>query len=189
MSVPRRWRIARCSRPEEAAAFQTDAVAARNADRRDGGARRDIERAYNDFWWDWGDALTEDRRTSLIVDPPSGRLPPRQPGIDEAEATRRRTHGRPVRAPVVIGSPAHGPEDLGLSERCLVGFNAGPPMLPSAYNNNVQLLTTPTHVVVLNEMVHDARIVSTRPPSPASLVAAALAGAFTGMVARRHAGG
>ena len=58
-----------------------------------------------------------------------------------------------------IGSPAHGPEDLGLSERCMLGFNAGPPMLPSAYNNNIQILQTPDHVVIFNEMVHDARIV------------------------------
>ena len=52
-----------------------------------------------------------------------------------------------------------GPEDRGLSERCILGFNSGPPMLPSAYNNNVQLFQTPDYVVILNEMVHRARIV------------------------------
>jgi hypothetical protein len=54
---------------------------------------------------------------------------------------------------------AHGPEDRGVGERCLLGFNAGPPMFPSAYNNNVQIIQTPTHVVIHNEMVHNARIV------------------------------
>ena len=52
-----------------------------------------------------------------------------------------------------------GPEDRALSERCILGFNAGPPMTPSAYNNNVQLFQTPDTVVIFNEMVHDARIV------------------------------
>ena len=145
--------------PEQAAAFQTQAIESRNADRRDGGARRDVERAYNDFWWDWGDSLTEDLRTSLIVDPPDGRIPPRVDGVDDADQARRATRRRPVRERVVFGSPAHGPEDLGLSERCMLGFNAGPPMLPSAYNNNIQILQTRDHVVILNEMIHDARIV------------------------------
>ena len=145
--------------PEEAAAFRNTALESRNADRRDGGARRDVERAYNDFWWDYGDNLTEDLRTSLIVDPPDGRIPPRVDGVDEADQARRAARRRPVRERVVIGSPAHGPEDLGLSERCMLGFNAGPPMLPSAYNNNIHILQTPDHVVIFNEMVHDARIV------------------------------
>ncbi len=52
-----------------------------------------------------------------------------------------------------------GPEDRALGERCLVGFNSGPPMMPSGYNNNMQLFQTPDHVVVLNEMVHDSRII------------------------------
>ncbi len=145
--------------PEEAAAFRTTALESRNADRRDGGASRDVERAYNDFWWDYGDSLTADLRTSLIVDPPDGRIPPRVDGVDDADQARRVARRRPVRERVVIGSPAHGPEDLGLSERCMLGFNAGPPMLPSAYNNNIQILQTPDHVVIFNEMVHDARIV------------------------------
>lgn len=55
---------------------------------------------------------------------------------------------------------ADGPEDRGLAERCIVGFNAGPPMAPGGYNNNVQLFQTSDHVVILTEMVHDARIVA-----------------------------
>ena len=130
--------------PEEAAEFRATALESRNADRRDGGARRDVERAYNDFWWDYGNSLTADLRTSLIVDPPDGRIPPRVDGVDDADQARRAARRRPVRERVVFNSPAHGPEDLGLSERCMLGFNAGPPMLPSAYNNNIQILQTPT---------------------------------------------
>ena len=58
-----------------------------------------------------------------------------------------------------LGRGAWGPEDRGAFERCIMGFNAGPPMNPSAHNNNMQLFQTADHVVILNEMVHDARIV------------------------------
>ena len=60
---------------------------------------------------------------------------------------------------VLFGNVAAGPEDRALAERCILGFNSGPPMLPSAYNNNVQLFQTPDTIVILNEMVHSARIV------------------------------
>ena len=140
---------------EEAAAFEQRTLEAQNKDLRadEIGARRDVANAYNQFWWDYGDALTADRRTSLVVDPENGRIPrkPRErtgserTGGERAAAARART-------------PA-GPEDRPLWERCIIGFNSGPPMLPSAYNNNVQILQTPDTVVIFNEMVHNARIV------------------------------
>ena len=99
-------------------------------------------------WFEWGDSL-EDRRTSLVVDPPDGRIPAVRP---EVEARRELTR-------ILRGRHAHGPEDRGISERCLLGFNSGPPMTPSAYNNNVQIFQSSDHVVVLNEMVHNARII------------------------------
>jgi hypothetical protein len=102
---------------EEAAEFTRQSAEARNADRRDGGAQRDVERAYNDFWWDWGDSLTGDLRTSLIVDPPDGRIPDRTAAAQERAKAAQANGIRPVRGRVLIGSPAHGPEDLGLSER------------------------------------------------------------------------
>lgn len=139
---------------EEARAFTEQLRTAQNADRRAADASVDIERAYNDFWYDWGAGLTEDLRTSLIVDPPDGRLPALTPA-----AQGRRRGDRPVRERVLPGARADGPEDLGLSERCLLGFNSGPPMLPSAYNNNVQIFQTPGYVALLNEMIHDVRIV------------------------------
>jgi len=98
-------------------------------------------------------------RTSHIVHPADGRLPPRAEGVQEAPGGVVQTSGeRPVRF-VVGGIGRDGPEDRGLSERCLVGFNAGPPFTPSLYNNHVQIIQNRDHVVILTEMIHDARIV------------------------------
>ena len=115
---------------------------------------------YNEFWYDRGTTVVEDKRSSLIVDPPDGRLPPVRPGTPEqvGSAGEDLPGHRPVRYRAG-GIGADGPEDRGLGERCLVGFNSGPPVIPSAYNNNLQLFQTAGYVVILNEMVHDARIV------------------------------
>ena len=115
---------------------------------------------YNEFWYDRGSSLAAGGRTSLIVDPPDGRLPPLVPGTaQQGRAVSADVAGeRPVRFRSG-GIGADGPEDRALGERCLLGFNAGPPVIPSAYNNTLQVLQTPDHVVILNEMIHDARIV------------------------------
>ena len=139
---------------EAAAEFAAATAHALDADRRDGadqsfGFGSDVERAYNQFWMDYGSDLTDDRRTSLIVDPPDGKIPWTPEG--------RERPGTFARA--FSGMVTEGPEDRALSERCILGFNAGPPMTPSAYNNNMQLFQTPDTVVIFNEMVHDARIV------------------------------
>ena len=112
------------------------------------------------IWFERGAALAE-YRTALIVDPSNGRIPAMRP---EAAA-------RGLATRVMRGRPAEGPEDRGLSERCLMGFNSGPPMTPSVYNNNVQLFLTPDTFGVLNEMVHNARLIPLdgRPHVPASL--------------------
>ena len=139
---------------EEAAAFEQQALQQWDADRRDGsdlefGIGSDIERAYNDFWWDYGNSIDEDRRTSLIVDPPDGKIP----WTPEGKARPGTFDG------AFSGIPAAGPEDRALSERCILGFNSGPPVESSAYNNNLQMFQTPDTVVIFNEMIHDARIV------------------------------
>ena len=115
---------------------------------------------YNEFWYDRGDRVVADRRTSLIVDPPDGRLPPLQPGAREQIGAAG--EDLPGERPVLYragGIGADGPEDRGLGERCILGFNSGPPLIPAAYNNNVQIFQTRDHVVILSEMVHDARVV------------------------------
>jgi hypothetical protein len=102
-------------------------------------------------WWDPGTRRLTNRRTSLIVDPPDGRIPPLIPDA-QARAAARAQAARDR-------GPAEGPEDLGLNVRCLVWSTAGPPMLPGVYNNNVQFVQTRDTLVIVNEMIHDARIV------------------------------
>ena len=152
---------------EEAAEYETRAQLRRlqrrdrSLEHRDG--LSEVDRVpYDDFWVDAGTTVVPDRRTSLIVDPPDGRIPPLT-----ADAQQRAMRGReawlsplhPVRERVRGRSPAHAPWDLGLSERCLVGLSSGPPFTPGGYNSNVQLFQTPDYVVILTEMVHQVRIV------------------------------
>ena len=106
--------------------------------------------SYNEFWYERGVDLTDDKRTSLIIDPPDGRLPPRTP---EAQAAARE------RAAYRREHMYDSYENRSLMDRCIMGFNAGPPMSSSAYNNNVMIFQTEDHVVILNEMVHNARII------------------------------
>ncbi len=134
---------------EEAAQFTEERLAALDKDQPGPDGRIPLSGGYNDFWWDYGRQLTGDLRTSLLVDPPDGRLPALTPAARDRAAARR----------TALGRDAYGPEDRGAFERCILGFNAGPPMNPSAYNNNMQLFQTADHMVILNEMVHDARIV------------------------------
>ena len=153
---------------EEAAEYQTLENRRQNRDLVDptkGGALYPPESEggvvpYNEFWYDRGATLVEDRRTSLIVDPSDGRLPARRTGALEqiGSAGEDLPGTRPVRYRAG-GIGADGPEDRGLGERCLLGFNSGPPLIPGAYNNNIQLFQTPTHVIIYHEMVHDTRIV------------------------------
>ena len=119
---------------------------------------------YNEFWISRGKDVVLGNRTSLIVDPPDGRLPSLQPGAKRASPSGRQAipagvPGEPLRMRNGGIEPPVGPEARGLAERCLVGINSGPPMMPDLYNNHMQLFQTPGHVVIFNEMVHDVRIV------------------------------
>ena len=148
--------------PEEAAAWEQQLAeqrAANESEREDAplGARLGYSVRV---WFEHGHTLSE-QRTSLVIDPPNGRIPAVRPEVAARAELRSLLRGR----------HAHGPEDRGASERCLLGFNSGPPMTPSAYNNNVQLFQTADHVVILNEMVHNARVIPLdgRPHLPAHL--------------------
>jgi hypothetical protein len=116
--------------------------------------------AYNDFWIDGGATVVGDRRTSLIIDPPDGRVPAAVAGASrQAGSLMEDLSAAPPIRVLATGARADGPESRGLSERCLIGFNSGPPMVPSGYNNHMQIVQTPSHVAILNEMNHDVRIV------------------------------
>lgn len=119
----------------------------------------EVGQTYDDFWNEYT-SKSDSIRTSHIIYPENGRLPPLQDGVAIQYGTRRagRTAERPARH-LARGIGSDGPEDRGLSERCLVGFNAGPPFTPSVYNNNIQIFQSRDTVVIMTEMIHEARIV------------------------------
>ena len=142
---------------EEAAELEQTRAAADAA--RDGEVPADIVGNYNTFWFDRGDSVVGTRRTSLVVDPPDGRVPPLTP---DAERTRASLAAARENTGPHEPSPGGWVDDLGpngLQVRCVTGFNSGPPMTPGGYNNNVQLFQTPDTVVLLNEMNHNVRVV------------------------------
>jgi hypothetical protein len=129
--------------PEEAKALDT--AAADRYDQRLDNAAQDVDAAYNQFWWERGNTVAS-LRTSLIVDPADGRIPALTPdGQKRAAAIAARLRG-----------VTQGPEDRNLAERCIT---RGAPKLPGGYNNNFQIVQTPTHVMIMQEMIHEARII------------------------------
>jgi hypothetical protein len=146
--------------PDEVAAYEKEAL-----EREDGRPPDDgrTEQSVHPVWWlDYGKTVVASRRTSLIVDPPDGRIPPLTPEAQKRNAERRaaaRTHG-----------PADSYENRSLQERCIT---RGLPevTLPGPYNNNLQIVQTPAYVMLQTEMIHDARIVPMdgRPHSDARL--------------------
>ena len=112
---------------------------------------------YDPAYFSIGDALAlidGKYRTSIIVDPPNGQIPWREQGF-----SIRRQQGREVFGfPETLGR-SDGPEGRALSDRCLKAFSSSTPFLSSVYNNNMQIVQSPDHVVLLVEMVHEARIV------------------------------
>lgn len=112
---------------------------------------------YDPEYFSIGDYLAEidgKYRTSIITDPPDGRIPYREQG-----AAIRRQQARSVfQFPESLGR-SDGPEGRALSDRCLKAFSSSTPFISSVYNNNMQIVQSPDHVVLVVEMVHDARIV------------------------------
>jgi hypothetical protein len=102
-------------------------------------------------------------RTSLVVDPPDGRIPPVTPEGQRRAAARAEARRQ-------MGGPFDGPENRGLPERCII-WNAGPPILPIGYNSDYQIVQNADYVMILTEMIHDVRIVPLdgRPPLPQGL--------------------
>ncbi len=152
------------SSPEEEEAYRKRAIALNDVDvQRDSMGDLDVEGAYNAWWMDYGTELNEDKRTSLIVNPTNGRLP-ELTSQAKAGLKKARLRKHPVRDILSLEMDnltfrPEGPESLGLSERCMVSFSGGPPLVPSAYNNNLRIVQTAQHVVIFTEMIHNARIV------------------------------
>ena len=140
---------------QEAAEYERRTLEQVNTDRRDGGNEADLRRNYNEFWRDRGTAVVASRRTSLIVDPPDGRIPPLTPDA------RKKRAGR-------AGRPPEGPEDLALRIRCI---SRGLPMVPTPNNNYFQIVQSAGHVAILQEMMYEARVIllDGRPHAPAGV--------------------
>jgi hypothetical protein len=146
---------------KEAIEYEKEHV--RNRDVRDDkGTNADVALAYNDFWWDSGTKVVKTRRTSIVIDPPDGRVPALTPArqkqlqaIVDAKRKRCAQPGCEVENGGIPG-PADGPEDRPLMERCL-SFNNAAPMLPTAYNNDYEIVQTPRMVAIDVEMVHQVR--------------------------------
>ena len=124
---------------------------------------------YNHFWLAAGNKLiTVDgqKRSSIVIDPENGKIPKMKPEALQRNAALRAVSVNPQASESAASSGSTGefddPELRPLAERCLLGFlsTSGPPSLPNYFYNNLkQIVQTPTQVVILNEMVHDARVI------------------------------
>jgi hypothetical protein len=103
---------------------------------------------YNTFFREFGTEVVKTRRTSIVYDPPDGRIPPLTPAA--AALKRQRTEAQRGLASA---------QDAGLQDQCLAMLTAGPPMLPYSYNSNYQFLETANAIVIHIEMIHDARVI------------------------------
>jgi len=137
---------------EEAAAFAKQRVQQGNSDLVEGerGAADLARRAYNNFWVDRGTHVSKTMRTSLVMDPPDGRVPPFTPEAQKRYAAFKAHQ---------VQHPVDGPEDRFLSERCMLFGAAGPPMLPEPYNNNYEIVQSRGFVAIAVEMNHETRII------------------------------
>ena len=137
---------------EEARKFEEVIAKEGSNDRRDGLPQVDVGRGYNELFFDHGSGLARINgvvRTSIIVDPPDGHLPP-----FTSEAWRRLADANAY----AQKHPADRAQDRSLAERCLL-WAAEPPMLPAPYNSTYQIVQTPKYVMILIEMMHDVRII------------------------------
>ena len=133
----------------EAAKFTGAALDRANRDRRGATPQEDVEASYNEAWMDRGSKVLSNLRTSIVVDPSNGRVPPLTTEAREESAARAAIQQR----------RPEGPEDLELWTRCILGRTAGPPMIPGAYNNNYQLVQTRDSIAIESEMIHEVRII------------------------------
>jgi len=133
---------------DEAAAWERQ-VAANNAERLpEPGAKSTGTGTYNTFFREFGERTVKTHRTSIVTDPPDGRIPLLTPAAAEIKRERVERQRNPASA-----------EDTGLQDQCLAFSTAGPPMLPYSYNSNYQIVLTKDAFVVHVEMIHDARII------------------------------
>jgi hypothetical protein len=130
---------------EEAAQFVRQTLDHGDRDKRVASAEADLNRNYNEFWRERGNVVVPNRRTSLIVDPRDGRVPPFTPEAKKKRDARTAAQRLPS-----------GPEDLALRLRCIT---RGLPMVPTPNNNFFEIVQSPGYVVILQEMMYEARVI------------------------------
>ena len=141
---------------DEAAEYQEQVAENLTRDRRDGGPEADVNRAYNDHWMDPKRLLlVGDKRTSLITDPPDGRIPPAVPLSPERQRRREQEalEGRAFAAGMPFSAQATGD-----ALRCIIRTDR-PPYLGIIYNNTYHIFQSPGYVAIAPEMIHSARII------------------------------
>jgi hypothetical protein len=134
---------------QEAAQFTRATLERANRDRRGATPQEDVAGAYNEAWFDRGTKVYSNLRTSIVVDPADGRVPPLTPAAREAAAARAAVQRR----------LPEGPEDFDLPVRCIQWASSGPPMIPGPYNNNYQIVQNRESIAIDVEMIHDVRII------------------------------
>jgi hypothetical protein len=144
--------------PQEAADWERQ-IAQGNEERPPAANSRNVG-TYNTFFREFGSRIVKTRRTSIITEPPDGRIPPLTPAA--AETKQRRVEAQRA---------VEDPEATGLQDRCLAFLTAGPPMLPYSYNSNYQIVETAGAIVIHAEMIHDARVIHMdgRPHLPSAI--------------------
>ena len=140
---------------QEAAAYEKRVLGEVNSDRRDGGPQADLGRNYNEFWRDRATSVVASRRTSIVVDPPDGRIPSKPDALKRRMAANQSLTAGTSRGPA-------GPEDLALRIRCI---SRDLPMIPSPNNNFVRIVQGAGFVAIDQEMMHEWRLIplTTRP--------------------------
>jgi hypothetical protein len=150
---------------KEAAEYEKQTLEQVNSDRRDGSADADLRRNYNEFWRDRGSTVVATRRTSIIVDPPDGKIPPLTPEARRKRAERAVAVGpegarfEPASASAAAAGAERlpsGPENLALRIRCI---SRDLPMIPTPNNNFLQIVQGAGYVAIYQEMMHEVRMI------------------------------
>jgi len=159
---------------EEAEELQDQIATRLDRDRRDGGAQADVSRSYNEIWMDPARMrLTADKRTSLLIDPPDGRIPPRVERPPTPEEQQARADAELSTRRFNTGFQ-ESYRDMDVGNRCIIrrrNEGGGHPYLPAIYNNMAQIFQAPGYVVIYSEMIHFARVIPVdgRPALPDSV--------------------
>jgi hypothetical protein len=146
---------------EEAAQFAKRLLEQSNRDRRGATPEEDVAGAYNEAWFERGTKVASNLRTSIVVDPSDGKIPPLTADARKAATAQMAIQRR----------RPEGPEDFTLPVRCIMWPTAGPPMVPAGYNNNYQIFQNRDYVAIYIEMIHDVRIIPLdgRPHIPSTI--------------------